>query len=330
MQFEILPSYGIVWEALSDESATCCWLTEAGSDEDYIDLVNWALSDGSDGENVMILPSWEFAPALAACAPDYPDVYFVGLDITDGDLMMYGMEELPDNVYCAQYQEELGGFLAGYAAVKMGYRSLGFLGGMAVPAVERYGIGFVQGVDAAAAELGLHGVVVKYAYANQFYGDADITAAMDSWYGSGTEVVFSCGGGIFTSVGEAAAKAGGKIIGVDLDQSAMIDGLYGEGITVTSAMKGIKPTVLMELARIEAGEFVPGMERLGLVSENPEENFVQLPLETTQFNETFTPEDYFELVARLLNGELIVSDDVTLPHSAFATCITLLDIGNLK
>ena len=45
--------------------------------------------------------------------------------------------------------------MAGYAAVKLGYKNLGFLGGMAVPAVVRYGYGFVQGVDAAAADLGL-------------------------------------------------------------------------------------------------------------------------------------------------------------------------------
>ena len=39
------------------------------------------------------------------------------------------------NTYCATYQEEISGFMAGYAAVKLGYRHLGFLGGMSVPAV---------------------------------------------------------------------------------------------------------------------------------------------------------------------------------------------------
>ena len=52
---------------------------------------------------------------------------------------------LASNVYCAVYQEELCGYMAGYAAVKLGYTHLGFLGGMAVPAVVRYGYGFVQG-----------------------------------------------------------------------------------------------------------------------------------------------------------------------------------------
>ena len=46
--------------------------------------------------------------------------------------------------------------------MKLGYKNLGFLGGMAVPAVVRYGYGFVQGVDAAAADLGLTDVTVNY------------------------------------------------------------------------------------------------------------------------------------------------------------------------
>ena len=126
--------------------------------------------------------------------------------------------------------------MAGYAAVKLGYTHLGFLGGMAVPAVVRYGYGFVQGADAAAAETGA-AVTVEYAYGNQFYGDADITAYMDNWYQTlGVEVVFACGGGIYSSAAEAAAKVGGKVIGVDVDQAAIIDGGYGDGMTVTSAM----------------------------------------------------------------------------------------------
>ena len=149
------------------------------------------------------------------------------------------------------YQEELCGYMAGYAAVKLGYKNLGFLGGMAVPAVIRYGYGFVQGVDAAAADLGLTDVKLKYVYGGQFYGDADITAVMDTWYANGTEVVFACGGGIYTSAAEAAAKkANGKVIGVDVDQAAIIDGAYGEGMTVTSAMKGLAPTVKTMLSEV--------------------------------------------------------------------------------
>ena len=117
--------------------------------------------------------------------------------------------------------------MAGYAAVKLGYKNLGFLGGMAVPAVVRYGYGFVQGVDAAAADLGLTDVSLNYVYGGQFFGDADITAVMDTWYAGGTEVVFACGGGIYTSAVDAAKKVGAKVIGVDVDQAGVIAGYAG-------------------------------------------------------------------------------------------------------
>ena len=304
------------------------------SDEDRISMIEKAIDDGF---NVIVMPGYAFAPAIVATAPNYPDVTFIALDVSEYDLQdANGTADdfswvYPSNLYSAVYQEELCGYMAGYAAVKLGYKNLGFLGGMAVPAVIRYGYGFVQGADAAAAELGLSDVAINYAYGNQFYGDADITAAMDTWYAGGTEIVFACGGGIFTSAAEAAAKVGGKVIGVDTDQAPVIDGLYGEGMTVTSAMKGLAPTVKTMLAAVQAGQFEGGkVETLGLVSENPDDNYVQLPSASTQFADGFTAEDYAALVASMFKGEITVSNDITVGAADLATVITVNDLGNLK
>jgi len=222
-------------------------------------------------------------------------VTFIALDVAQGDL---GEDyTVPSNVYCAAYQEELCGYMAGYAAVKLGYTHLGVLGGMAVPAVQRFGYGFVQGADAAAVEMGISDqVVMEYAYGNQFYGDSDITAYMDNWYQTlGVEVVFASGGGIYTSAAEAAAKVGGKLIGVDVDQSANID-TYGEGMCVTSAMKGLAETVKHMLGEVVAGNFANyggQVETLGLVNgDDPTANYVQLPMETTQWGDCVTQDDY--------------------------------------
>jgi basic membrane protein A len=298
------------------------------SDDDRITMIENAIEEGF---NVIVMPGYAFAPAIAATAPEYEDVLFIALDVSEYDLTSAGLETLPENLYSAVYQEELCGYMAGYAAVKLGYKNLGFLGGMAVPAVIRYGYGFVQGADAAAAELGLTDVVINYAYGNQFYGDADITAAMDTWYAGGTEIVFACGGGIFTSAAEAAAKVDGKVIGVDVDQAATIDGLYGEGMTVTSAMKGLAPTVKTMLAAVQNGTFKGGVvENLGLVGTDPEANYVQLPSATTQFSDSFTLEDYQALVAAMFNGEITVSNDITVSAADLATVVTVNDLGNLK
>ena len=299
------------------------------SDDDRVAMIEKAIDEGF---NVIVMPGYAFAPAIAKTAPEYSDVTFVALDVSEYDLTSSGLKTLPANLYSAVYQEELAGYMAGYAAVKLGYTKLGFLGGMAVPAVQRYGYGFVQGADAAAAADGKTDVAIKYAYGNQFYGDADITATMDTWYADGIEVVFACGGGIFTSAGEAAAKVeGAKVIGVDVDQAATIDGLYGEGMTVTSAMKGLAATVNTLLTQIKDGSFQGGrVENLGLVSNDVEANYVQLPVASTQWGEGFTQADYEALVASLFAGDITVDNDITKAAGDFATVVAVEDLGNIK
>ncbi len=287
----------------------------------------------AEGYNVVVMPGYAFAETIKETAEMYPDVTFIALDVGEADL---GSDyTVPSNVYCAVYQEELCGYMAGYAAVKLGYTHLGFLGGMAVPAVQRYGYGFVQGADAAAVELGNGAdVTVEYVYGNQFFGDADITAYMDNWYQTqGVEVVFACGGGIYTSAAEAAAKVGGKVIGVDVDQAGIIDA-YGEGMTVTSAMKGLANTTKHLLQEVMDGNFANyggQIETLGLVSgDDPTANYVQLPMESTQWSDTFTQDNYKALVAGMYDGTITVSNDVSVAAADNATVITVNEYGNIK
>ena len=310
-----------------------------------IEMVDQAVADGY---NVIVMPGFAFAGTIAVCQDTYKDVKFIGLDVSEWDLFdsFYNHDEagnrtdlidadnpehINDNVYCAVYQEELCGYMAGYAAVKLGYTKLGFLGGMAVPAVIRYGYGFVQGADAAAQELDKQ-IEINYVYGGQFFGDADITAVMDTWYQGGTEVVFACGGGIYTSAAEAAAKADGKVIGVDVDQAAIIDD-YGEGMTVTSAMKGLAPTTIDTLKGIVAGnwdKYAGKIQTLGLVSgEDPTLNYVQIPMESTQWTSEFGKEDYIALVAKMFAGEIEVSNDVTAMPKVSANT-TIDDQGKIK
>ena len=285
----------------------------------------------ADGYNVIVMPGYAFAEAIKETAEMYPETTFIALDVGEADL---GADYVvPSNVYCAVYQEELCGYMAGYAAVKLGYTHLGFLGGMAVPAVQRYGYGYIQGADAAAAETGAD-VTLEYVYGNQFFGDADITAYMDNWYQTlGVQVVFASGGGIYTSAAEAAAKVGGKLIGVDVDQSANIN-TYGEGMCVTSAMKGLAETVKHMLSEVVAGNFANyggKIETLGLVNgDDPTANYVQLPMETTQWGDGFTQDDYKALVKAMFDGEITVSNDVSVEPAANATTITVNSYSNIK
>lgn len=301
----------------------------------------------ADGANIIVMPGYLFAAVVVSQPERYPDIKFVALDVSAGDICAKGAGETytgnpsdysvtdyyhEENVYCCTYQEELPGYMAGYAAVKSGYRHLGFLGGVSAPVVHRFGYGYVQGIDAAAAELGITDEIeVEYICGGQFFGDDDITAVMDTWYGTkGVEVVFACGGEIYTSVTEAAARYDGKVIGVDSDQQPIIDGKYGQGMTVTSAMKDLTGTVNSVLTGIRDGrwdDYAGKIENLGIVSENPEENYVQLPIRSTQWSDAFTEDDYHALIKAMYSGAITVSGDTTAMPDVD---VKVTDYGSIK
>ena len=336
-----------------DNSIEFSYFRPAGDNTaDRVAMIEKAVDEGF---NVIVMPGYAFGGAIVEAAPEFPDVKFIALDVAAGDLLETAVAKAGEaydfnpsnwdlnkyvdmsNVYCAVYQEELCGYMAGYAAVKLGYKNLGFLGGMAVPAVVRYGYGFVQGVDAAAADLGLTDVTVNYVYGGQFFGDADITAVMDTWYAGGTEVVFACGGGIYTSAVDAAKKANAKVIGVDVDQAGVIAGYAGvEGMTVTSAMKGLYPTTYDTLTDVIVNgnwdAYKGKIATLGLVSgDDPELNYVQIPMgEGTQWSDSFTQDDYKAMVKDMFDGKITVSNDVSKAPSDFATVIAVEDQGAIK
>ena len=303
----------------------------------------------AEGYTIIVMPGYAFGGTIVEVAEKNPEIKFVALDVARGDLLeaKYAGEydynpdnpkwtyQLPSNVTSFVYQEEISGFMAGYAAVKEGYKKLGFLGGMAVPAVIRFGYGFVQGVNKAAVEMNIaNEVTVNYVYGGKFEGDPAITAAMDTWYanGEGVEVVFACGGGIFTSACEAATKAGvnGKVIGVDTDQSYNINGKYGAGLCITSAMKGLAPTVNTILTDIFAGKwenYAGKIKKLGMVSGTDASlNYVQLPTATWSMT-NFTKEDYATLVGKIFDGTITISDAI---DKMPTTTITVTQQANIN
>ena len=272
------------------------------TDEERINAVDLAVAEGA---TVVVMPGYLFGPAIAEEQDLYPDVTFIAVDVTEGDIVNLAGESvaLGDNVYICSFQEEQAGYLAGYAAVKDGYTSLGFLGGIAVPAVIRYGFGYIQGINAAAEEMGVD-VDVKYYYGGQFYGDDAITARMEGWYADGTQVVFACGGGIYTSAVDAAAQYDGKVIGVDVDQFPKI----GDAC-ITSAMKGLGSAVEAALDAYTSGNWssIGGKsEQLGLT----QGDYLGLPTDDASWGfTTFTKDEYETVLGGIKDGSITVSND---------------------
>lgn len=254
------------------------------SNDAYLSAIELAVKGGA---KVIVTPGFLFEEPVYIAQDQYPDVKFILIDGNPHDAD-YNYKT-GDNTVGITYAEEQAGFLAGYAAVKEGNTKLGFLGGMAVPAVVRFGYGFVQGADYAAKELNVPEISMNYHYTGGFDATPEAQTLAASWYQSGTEVIFACGGAVGNSAMAAAEQANGKVIGVDVDQSP-------ESQTViTSAMKGLGASVYTIVSQFYDNKF-PGGQNLVFDATN---DGVALPMDTSKF-EKFTQADYDKLYAALV------------------------------
>lgn len=261
----------------------------------YLDAIELAVQGGA---KIVVTPGYLFEEPIYIAQDKYPDVNFILIDGNPHNAD-YSEYRTNDNAVGIVFAEEQSGYLAGYAAVKDGYTELGFMGGMAVPAVIRFGYGFVQGADAAAKELNIDNVNIKYHYTGGFDATPEVQTLASSWYTDGTEVIFACGGAVGNSVMSAAeAIESKKVIGVDVDQGSESD------TVITSAMKGLAASVQQTLEQYYSNEF-PGGEALVLGADL---NGVNLPIETSKFN-TFTTEEYNKVFEELANGNITLQKD---------------------
>lgn len=267
--------------------------TEQSTDA-YLAAIQLAVEGGA---KVVVTPGFLFEEPIYLAQELYPEVNFILIDGTPHNADYSDFRTDPNTVGIF-FAEEQSGYLAGYAAVKDGYTKLGFMGGMAVPAVVRFGYGFVQGAEDAAKEMGLTGVDVKYHYTGGFDATPEVQTLATSWYAEGTEVIFACGGAVGFSVMSAAEASDGKVIGVDVDQSAESE------TVITSATKGLAAAVQEALAEYYAGSF-PGGETLTLGADM---DGVALPMESSKFT-TFSQADYDALYAKLVAGEIALKKD---------------------
>ena len=250
------------------------------------------------GAKVVVCPGFLFSVPLYNIQDKYPEVSFIQLDGTPTD--KDDNPVIANNVSAYSYTEQEAGFLAGYAAVKDGYRNLGFLGGIAIPAVRRFGYGFVEGADYAAKELGLNkgDITINYDYTGSFDATPEAQSKAAAWYANGTEVIFACGGSVGNSVMSAAEAAGKKVIGVDVDQSSESE------TVITSATKNIKKTVYDYLVEFYNGTAKGGKD----TTLDATTDSVLLPMETSRFK-TFDQAQYDAIYKTLQEGKVKVSDD---------------------
>ena len=153
-------------------------------------------------------------------------------------------------------------------------------------------------------------------YGSSFSASNELQTMATGWYQNGTEVIFCCGGGMFTSVAGAAGAEDGYVIGVDVDQSP-------ESPTViTSAMKGLADATQWAIEQHYAGNW----ETIGGTgtSLGAKDNAVGLPVDTWSL-ENFTVADYEALLADIAAGNVEISSElVSEPESTANVTVNVI------
>lgn len=313
------------WEALKDYAeekklSYSYYRPTADSTDARIKSIEQAIKKGA---KIVVCPGYLFEQAIFNVQDKYPDVKFVLLDGTphNGDYN----HKTSKNVVSIIYQEQISGFAAGYAAVKDGYKKLGFVGGMAVPAVQRFGSGYIQGAEQAAKEMKLTDAELQYYYAGAFQKTDDATAKAKGWYAAGTEVIFACGGKVYQSVQEACENnTSRKWIGVDVDQHSV-----DKDRVITSAFKGLRNSVQSALEIYSANTWADiggKVFNLGLNAKlgNVEaKDYVGLPTADASWGfKTFTKANYEELLNKIKDGTYTISDSTTAAPKADTIKVT--------
>ncbi|MDR0502857.1 MAG: BMP family ABC transporter substrate-binding protein [Treponema sp.] len=248
-----------------------------------------------DGAKIIITPSVTFENTVFMAQERYPNVNFILVDGIPHSGAGDSSYKTGSNTSCVLFAEDQAGFLAGYAAVMDGYRTLGFFGGELIPPVNRFGCGFIQGVEFAAETLALApgSVTMNYIYTGSFLPSPEAQDLAASWYESGTEIIFACGGAIGKSVIAAAEKAGKKVIGVDVDQSRDSE------TVVTSAMKGLQSAVYTSIVNYYNGRFPGGRMQVFCAANRG----IGLPMQNSRFQH-FNISEYNAIYQKMINGDI--------------------------
>lgn len=294
----------------ANEMTAKCYKAKESTAESYLATIQKAVDKKA---KLIVMTGSNFETTVYTAQSMYPDVYFLLID---------GVPHDGNNTYAAAantigiiFAEEEAGFLAGYAAVKDGYKKLGFMGGPALPSVKRYGYGFVQGAAAAAAETETK-VELRYTYTGSFEATDEAQALAAGWYEAGTKVIFACGGSMGNSVMKAAEKGNGKVIGVDVDQSGLSE------TVITSAEKSLATVIEDMLEQYTKDNFIGGTA-FNYAAKN---DGVSLEMDNARFN-TFTQEDYKKILRKLENGKIELKKDtgVNTPSELAGEWVTVIE-----
>ena len=204
------------------------------------------------GATLIVAMGFAQADAVAAVAPDYPNINFVNVDVC-------WLDDPAGNIYQACYREHEGSFLVGMiAAMASESGKVGFVGGMDIPLIRKFQGGYEQGALYANPDIEIYSNMTgttPEAWNNPTKGAELAKAQIDK----GADVVYQAAGATGIGVLQAAADAGIIGVGVDTNQNWM-----HPGSMLTSMLKRLDLAIVEQAEKTAAGTFEPAIVVLGL------------------------------------------------------------------
>lgn len=255
-----------------------------------------------DGAKIIVCSNFLLEEAVYDAAKQNKEVAFI---LVDGEPhnQDYSDMTVADNVYVVRFANELAGFMAGYAAVRDGFRYLGFMGGMPEDNVIKFGYGFVQGADYAAIELGVK-IYLAYVYTNTFSENIHVKNMAGNWYDNGVEVILACGGVMNRSVIAAAEEKGKSVITSEYDMNNR------SGSILVSCYDDITDAVYDGINAYYSGTFLGGQyKELGV-----REDALGLRLDQAHLNQ-FSELEYQAIYNTLKAGQVDPYDNTEIANT---------------
>ncbi|MCY9855968.1 BMP family lipoprotein [Vibrio mediterranei] len=230
-----------------------------------LDSTQWESSfrDIVEFENydVYIAVTYPMAAIVQELAQEYPEKKFILVDAT---VNYDECSNKCDNVYSLLFKQNEASYLAGAYAAEMTKSSLmnnkskvvGIVGGQEVPVIKDFVVGFEQGAKEIEPDT-----KILVQYANSWTDPAKGKEMAKALYGQGADIVFSVAGGTGQGVFEAAAESNKYAIGVDADQSQLLQESNPKqaSLILTSVLKNVDAGLSLALSKAYEGQLQYGI-----------------------------------------------------------------------
>lgn len=283
---------GIVRAAAENKKSYKQYTAERDTGKYYRRITAQAVENSA---KIIILVGDAFSDVIKDLQKKYPDVYFLWIDGTP-------LDEIHGNTCIVTYNEEQLGFFAGYAAVKDGFKKIGFMGGGETASTNKYCGGFLLGADKAAQELKLNKneVTVRCYYSDEAHASPETAQKAADWYTHGTELIFTCGGNIYDSVINAAEMQKNKFVITD-----GTDRINASSAVISSSVKKMSDTAYNYLNSYCKNEFFGGK----VVVKDFSSGEIEISKNYSKWR-TFAAKDY-AMSTRYMNTGMYIPDNIT-------------------